>query len=129
MRGPGATVKLFLVFTGQRQGRPHLVPETGREGARHRHQDRQDPRRDDRRGTGPPRHQPVRPHHQGQRPDRRHRHTTTNHHLLWDATTRRWVKAAALKYGTHLRTPDGDTASVVGGYRPSGATGWGLTGG
>jgi hypothetical protein len=29
---------------------------------------------------------------------------TTSNHLFWDATTRRWVKAAALKYGIHLRT-------------------------
>jgi hypothetical protein len=30
--------------------------------------------------------------------------TTTSNHLFWDATTHRWVKAAALKYGIHLRT-------------------------
>ncbi len=37
---------------------------------------------------------------------------TTSNHPFWDATTRRWVKAAALKYGTHLRTPTGGTATV-----------------
>src|SRR5262249_46987833 len=44
-------------------------------------------------------------------------HTTSNH-PFWDATTGRWVKAAALRYGTHLRTPSGGTATVLGGHAP-----------
>jgi hypothetical protein len=49
---------------------------------------------------------------------------TTSNHPFWDATTRRWVKAAGLKYGTHLRTPYGTTATVVGGYTPEVTVGW-----
>ncbi|MDQ2815582.1 MAG: Hint domain-containing protein, partial [Actinomycetota bacterium] len=49
---------------------------------------------------------------------------TTSNHPFWDATTRRWVKAAALKYGTHLRTPAGSTATVVSGYAPEDRSGW-----
>ena len=49
---------------------------------------------------------------------------TTSNHLFWDASTGRWVKAGALKYGTHLRTPGGGTATVLGGYTPKTTTGW-----
>jgi RHS repeat-associated protein len=50
---------------------------------------------------------------------------TTSSHLFWDAATRRWIKAAALKYGTHLRTPSGSgTATVLGGYTPQDHSGW-----
>jgi large repetitive protein len=49
---------------------------------------------------------------------------TTSNHLFWDATARRWVKAAALKYGTHLRTPSGGTATVLGGHAPKDRSGW-----
>ena len=49
---------------------------------------------------------------------------TTRSHLFWNQTTRRWTKAAALKYGTHLRTPTGGTATVVGGWTPKVTTGW-----
>jgi RHS repeat-associated protein len=54
---------------------------------------------------------------------------TTTSHPFWDATTRRWVKAAALRYGTHLRTPSGDTATVLGGRPPRDRFGrmWDLT--
>jgi hypothetical protein len=43
---------------------------------------------------------------------------TTSNHPFWDVTASRWVKAGALKYGAHLRTPDGGTALVAGGYVP-----------
>jgi len=49
---------------------------------------------------------------------------TTSSHLFWDQTSRRWVKAGALKYGTHLRTPSGSTATVLGGHTPRDTTGW-----
>ena len=49
---------------------------------------------------------------------------TTSNHLFWDQTSRRWVKAAALKYGTRLRTPSGGTATALGGYVPRQSTGW-----
>jgi RHS repeat-associated protein len=50
-------------------------------------------------------------------------HTTRNH-LFWDATARRWIKAAALRYGTHLRTPTSTTATTLGGHAPTNSTGW-----
>jgi hypothetical protein len=50
-------------------------------------------------------------------------HTTRNH-PFWDATTGRWVKAGALRYGTHLRTPSGGTATVLGGHAPRHRSGW-----
>jgi RHS repeat-associated protein len=49
---------------------------------------------------------------------------TTSNHPFWDPATHRWVKAAALKYGTHLRTPTSGTATVLGGYTPRDRTGW-----
>jgi hypothetical protein len=52
---------------------------------------------------------------------------TTSSHLFWirgGAGDGRWAKAASLKYGTHLRTPSGGTAVVIGGYTPIQATGW-----
>ena len=49
---------------------------------------------------------------------------TTSSHLFWDQDSRRWIKAAALKYGTHLRTPTGSTATVLGGSTPRDTTGW-----
>jgi hypothetical protein len=50
-------------------------------------------------------------------------HTTSNH-PFWDVTAHRWVKAAALKYGTHLRTPAGGTATVLDGHAPRDRSGW-----
>src|SRR6202021_39038 len=41
---------------------------------------------------------------------------TTSNHLFWVPGADghgRWVKAAALKHGTHLRTPDGSIATVT----------------
>jgi hypothetical protein len=49
---------------------------------------------------------------------------TTSNHLFWDATTDRWVKAATLKYGTHLRTPAGRYATVAAGYTPKATASW-----
>ena len=50
-------------------------------------------------------------------------HTTSNH-PFWDVTTHRWVKAGALRYGTHLRTPAGGTATALGGHAPRDRSGW-----
>jgi hypothetical protein len=54
---------------------------------------------------------------------------TTSNHLFYVAGAGgnggRWVKAGALKYGTHLRTPGGsDTATVTGGWVPPQRDGW-----
>jgi hypothetical protein len=49
---------------------------------------------------------------------------TTRNHLFWDTGRHRWVKAAALKYGTRLRTPAGATATALGGHDPKATTGW-----
>jgi hypothetical protein len=54
---------------------------------------------------------------------------TTSNHLFWvpgiGGHRGRWIKAAALHYGTHLRTPGArDTAVVVGGYVPRQREGW-----
>jgi hypothetical protein len=49
---------------------------------------------------------------------------TTSNHLFWDETSRRRIKAAALKYGTHLRTPSGGQAVALGGHTPSNPSGW-----
>jgi large repetitive protein len=49
---------------------------------------------------------------------------TTRSHLFWNQTTHHWTKAGALKYGTHLRTPSGSSAAVVGGWTPKVTTGW-----
>jgi RHS repeat-associated protein len=57
-------------------------------------------------------------------------HTTSNH-LFWVPGTGdknhagKWVTAAQLKPGTHLRTPDGaNTAAVVGGVAPASHDSW-----
>jgi Pretoxin HINT domain len=54
---------------------------------------------------------------------------TTSSHLFWIPDAHRWIKAGALKYGTHLRTSDGSTATVTGGWTPKITTGpmWDLT--
>jgi RHS repeat-associated protein len=49
---------------------------------------------------------------------------TTRNHLFWDPVGDRWVKAAALKYGTRLRTADGGLATAAGGHAPKTTTGW-----
>jgi RHS repeat-associated protein len=49
---------------------------------------------------------------------------TTSSHLFWDPSAHRWIKAGALKHGSYLRTSDGGTVTVVGGYAPRQHTGW-----
>jgi hypothetical protein len=54
---------------------------------------------------------------------------TTSSHLFWVPATSghggRWLKAGALKYGTHLRAPDGSgTAVVIGGWTPAQHDSW-----
>jgi hypothetical protein len=54
---------------------------------------------------------------------------TTSNHLFWvpgiGRHGGRWVKASALKYGTHLRTPSGsDDAAVINGWVPRQRDGW-----
>jgi hypothetical protein len=45
---------------------------------------------------------------------------TTSNHLFWvpgtDGHAGRWIKAGALRYGTHLRNPNGATVTVTGGW-------------
>jgi len=50
--------------------------------------------------------------------------STTSNHLFWDQAGSRWVKAAALRYGTRLRTPAGGAATVLGGHAPRDRSGW-----
>jgi RHS repeat-associated protein len=53
---------------------------------------------------------------------------TTSSHLFWEPGSHghhgRWIKAAALIHGTHLRTPHGTTATVTGGWTPRHHDGW-----
>jgi RHS repeat-associated protein len=49
---------------------------------------------------------------------------TTSNHLFWDETAGRWVKAAALRYGAHLRTASGGESTVLGGEVPRFRVGW-----
>jgi hypothetical protein len=49
---------------------------------------------------------------------------TTSSHLFWDADSHRWIKAAALRYGTHLRTPGSGTATALSGWTPRDSSGW-----
>ena len=53
---------------------------------------------------------------------------TTSSHLFWvpgaGGHGGRWVKAAALRYGTHLRTPGGTAATVVTGWVHVQRDGW-----
>jgi hypothetical protein len=49
---------------------------------------------------------------------------TTSNHSFWDASNHRWVKAAALRYGTRLRAPTGATAVALGGWAPRDSAGW-----
>jgi hypothetical protein len=51
-------------------------------------------------------------------------HTTSNH-LFWDPSLDHgWIPAKYLKPGMHLKTPDGQTAVVVGGSVPAAHDGW-----
>jgi RHS repeat-associated protein len=52
---------------------------------------------------------------------------TTRSHLFWVPGSRghgSWVKAGALKYGTHLRTSGGNYVTVLGGWTPETSSGW-----
>jgi hypothetical protein len=49
---------------------------------------------------------------------------TTGSHLFWNQTTRQWVKAAALRHGTYLRTPSGASVTVLSGTVPADTSGW-----
>jgi hypothetical protein len=53
---------------------------------------------------------------------------TTSTHLFFVPGTGgnggRWVKAGALRYGGHLRTPGSGYATVTGGWTPKVTTGW-----
>jgi RHS repeat-associated protein len=49
---------------------------------------------------------------------------TTRSHLFWNQTTGRWVKAAALKHGSYLRTARGDAIMVLGGRDSKIRSGW-----
>jgi large repetitive protein len=55
-------------------------------------------------------------------------HTTSNH-LFWDPERGRWVRAAGLRTGEHLKTPDGSTVIADGGTTPTvhDGTMWDLT--
>ena len=50
-------------------------------------------------------------------------HTTSNH-LFWDPSLNKFLPASNLKAGIHLKTPDGQTAIVVGGTIPKVHDGW-----
>jgi hypothetical protein len=50
-------------------------------------------------------------------------HTTSNH-LFWDPDLNKFLPASNLKPGTHLKTPDGQVAVVVGGSVPADHDGW-----
>jgi Pretoxin HINT domain len=50
---------------------------------------------------------------------------TTSSHLFWDPyLDKGWIPAKQLKPGTHLKTPDGQVAVVVGGSVPAVHDGW-----
>ena len=53
---------------------------------------------------------------------------TTSSHLFWIPSARghggQWVKAGALRYGEHLRTPGGSIVTVIGGWTPKITTDW-----
>jgi large repetitive protein len=50
---------------------------------------------------------------------------TTSSHLFWDPYPHYdWIPAKHLKPGMHLKTPDGQTAVVVGGSVPAAHDGW-----
>ena len=49
---------------------------------------------------------------------------TTRKHLFFDLTRNKWVKAASLSRGDHLRTNDGTTVTVIGGRTPARVAGW-----
>jgi hypothetical protein len=50
-------------------------------------------------------------------------HTTASH-LFWDPVAHKWVKAARLRNGQHLRTANGKPAIASGGHVPARHDGW-----
>lgn len=50
--------------------------------------------------------------------------STTWNHPFWDFTQHKWLKAGALRYGDHLRTPSGGYATALGGWTPRRHDGW-----
>ena len=53
---------------------------------------------------------------------------TTQHHLIWNATTNAWTEAQGLQPGDELLTDDGAAATVTGGEAKAGpAAMWDLT--
>jgi hypothetical protein len=50
-------------------------------------------------------------------------HTTSNH-LFWDPSRNKWVQAAKLRKGEHLKTPHGTVATADGGTTPKDHDGW-----
>jgi hypothetical protein len=49
---------------------------------------------------------------------------TTSAHLFWDPDAGKFLPADHLKPGTHLKTPDGQSAVVAGGSTPADHDGW-----
>jgi hypothetical protein len=49
---------------------------------------------------------------------------TTSNHLFWAPSLNKFLPASNLKPGTHLKTPDGQSAVVVGGSVPAVHDGW-----
>jgi hypothetical protein len=49
---------------------------------------------------------------------------TTRTHLFWLPAAHRWIKAAALRYGTHLRTQAAPRRQSPVGATPGSRTGW-----
>jgi Pretoxin HINT domain len=49
---------------------------------------------------------------------------TTRNHLFWDTSLNKFLPASNLKPGTHLKTPDGQAAIVVGSSTPAVHDGW-----
>ena len=49
---------------------------------------------------------------------------TTSNHLFWDPYLKRWVTAAKLKSGEHLKTPNGQDTVADGGSIPADHDGW-----
>ncbi len=49
---------------------------------------------------------------------------TTSSHLFWDPASSKWMKAGALRYGTHLPSPRGASVTALSGSVPADATAW-----
>jgi hypothetical protein len=49
---------------------------------------------------------------------------TTSSHLFWDPASHRWIKAAALHYGSNLSTTGSARVTLLDAYTPSSTSGW-----